>query len=118
MKKLLIGLCAAALLGFSALGSAWTVTFVNNYEEPVTFIVSTGMVYYPAAGGTLEAGGRATMNVDEPFGTHVYFMAFPQLSSNIVSNCGHPRMPLSDVTIYASGMKWDHSFSCSYEPHG
>ena len=117
MKKFFMGLCAACMLSASAIGYAGTVTFVNNYEQPVTFIVSTGTVYYPATGGTLEPGGRATLTVGEPFSANTYFMAFPPLNSITVSNCGHPTMPFNDVTIYASGMR-NHSFSCYYEPHG
>lgn len=117
MKKLLIGLCAACMLGASAIGYAANVTFVNNYDQPVTFIVSTGMVYYPAAGGTIEPGTQTTMTIGD-FTDHTYFMAFPPHNSLTVSNCGHPRMPFSDVTIYATGMSWNHSFSCHYEPHG
>jgi hypothetical protein len=42
MKKLLIGICATTLLAASAASFAGTLTYVNRYNVPVTFVVQPG----------------------------------------------------------------------------
>lgn len=116
MKKLLIGLCAASLLAASAVGYAGTVTFVNKYDQAVTFVVSHGPVYNPVAGGTVGPGEQFTQTVSGPFDSNNYFMAFPPYSSNIVSNCGHPMMPMDNVTVKAGWSRWTGMFTCRIYP--
>ena len=76
MKKLLISLCAASLLAASVAGYAGSVTFVNKYNEPVTFVANQGVGYSPVVAGTLGPGESVTVNTEGPFDTHTMFMAF------------------------------------------
>lgn len=112
MKKLLIGLCAASLLAASAIGYAGTVTFVNKYDQPVTFVVSQGAVYNPVAGGTVMAGQTATMYVPGTFDTNTQFLAYPPYQTDVVFGCGVPTMPINDVTVRAGWNRWTGMFGC------
>jgi hypothetical protein len=116
MKKLLIGLCAASMLAASAMGYAGSVTFVNNYDQPVTFVVSKGLVYNPVAGGTVPAGERATLLIDGPFTPDHSFMAFPPLSSISVTGCGKLTMPVENVTVKAGWSEMSGMFGCWLYP--
>lgn len=112
MKKLLIGLCAASLLAASAIGYAGTVTFVNKFDQPVTFVVSQGPVYNPIAGGTLMPGQTSSQFVSGYFDSNTHFMAYPPYSSSVVTNCGSPMVSMDTVTVKAGWSKWSDSFGC------
>ena len=112
MKKLLIGLCAASLLAASAIGYAGTVTFVNKYDQPVTFVVSQGAVYNPVAGGTVMPGQTATQYVPGTFDSNTQFLAYPPYQTSTVTGCGVPMRLVDNVTVRAG---WCTSSWCSYE---
>lgn len=101
MKKLLIGLFAASLLAASAIGYAGSITFVNNYNKPVTFVVSAGAVYNPIVAGTVPAGGRSTLEISGPFTSDMNFLAWTPYGSSVVTNCGKPYGPVDNVTVRA-----------------
>jgi hypothetical protein len=113
MKKLLISLCAASLLAASVAGYAGSVTFVNKYSEPVTFVANQGIGYNPVAGGTLGPGETVTVDTIGPFDTNTMFMAFrPAQSIESVRNCGVPPGPMDVATVVADPFVAPHSFSC------
>lgn len=111
MRKLLIGLFAASLIAVSAVGYAGEVTFVNKYNQPVTFVVSNGPVYNPIAQGTVGAGEKATLYTDGPFTHNTTFMAYRPYESPLVSNCGTPYAPIDNAKIVAF-LSLDNGFQC------
>lgn len=111
MKKLLIGLCAAAMLAASALSYAGTVTFVNKYDEPVKFVVSDGPFYNPVVAGIVMPGNWYTFNTDGPSTSDYYFMAHP-ISQPVVSNCGRLMYPVDNLTVKAGWSKMTGTFTC------
>ena len=113
MKKLLISLCAASLLAASVAGYAGSVTFVNNYNQPVTFVANQGVGYNPVVGGTLGAGESVTVNTEGPFDSHTMFMAFrPGQNFESVRNCGVPQGLMDVVTVVADPFLTPRAFSC------
>ncbi len=111
MKKLLIGLFAASLLAASAMSYAGSITFVNNYNQPVTFVVSAGAVYNPIVAGTVPAGGRSTLDIAGPFTPDMNFLAWTPFGSNVVTNCGRPYAPVDNVTVRAG---WPGGYGPGY----
>lgn len=111
MKKLLIGLFAASLLAASAIGYAGSITFVNNYNQPVTFVVSAGAVYNPILAGTVPAGGRSTLDIAGPFTSDMNFLAWTPYGSSVVTNCGRPYAPVDNVTVRAG---WPGGYGPGY----
>ena len=79
MKKLLISFCAASLLAASAISYGSTITFVNEYRQPVNFVASSGYAYNPVAQGTILSGGHFTFQVDGPITPDYNFMAYAPL---------------------------------------
>jgi hypothetical protein len=112
MKKLLIGLCAASLIAASAIGYAGSVTFVNKYDQPVTFVLSEGSVYNPVIGTTLDPGERASFMVDGPITSNHHFMAYPPKQAGVVTNCGSPLYPLDNVIVKAGWSMYTDKFAC------
>lgn len=112
MKKLLIGFCAASLLTASAIGYAGSVTFVNEYRQPVTFVASSGYVYNPVAQGTILPGGHFTFQVYGPVTPDYNFMAYVPSGSNVVTGCGYIGETVGNVTVKAGWSNETGRFGC------
>ena len=112
MKKLLIGFCAASLLAASAIGYASSITFVNEYRQPVNFVASSGYAYNPVAQGTILSGGHFTFQVYGPITPDYNFMAYVPAGSNVVTGCGYIGQTVGDVTVKAGWSSETGRFGC------
>lgn len=112
MKKLLISFCAASLLAASAISYGSTITFVNEYRQPVNFVASSGYAYNPVAQGTILSGGHFTFQVDGPITPDYNFMAYLPSGSNVVTGCGYIGQTVGDVTVKAGWSNETGKFGC------
>jgi hypothetical protein len=112
MKKILISFCAASLLAASAISYASSVTFVNEYRQPVNFAASSGYVYNPVAQGTILPGGHFTFQVNGPITPDYNFMAYVPSGSNVVTGCGYIGQTVGDVTVKAGWSNETGKFGC------
>ncbi len=103
MKKILIGICATTLLAASAASFAGTITYVNRYNSPVTFVVQPGngntlwnawqfwnwnsdSGYFVS--GTVLAGQSVTVSTPDLLPSSTLFTARPTNSDPTAHGCG------------------------------
>lgn len=113
MKKLLISLCAVSLwIAASGVSYAGRVTFVNYSNQPVTFALSSGVVYNPIFKGTLLGGQHTTIFTYGPLTPDNTIMAYSPVQSSIVTNCGRIVYPLNDIIVRAGWSQRSGQFGC------
>lgn len=114
MKKLLLSLCAASLLAASAVGFAGEVTFVNQFSQPVNFVVSQGghSSSQALAEGLVFPGQSGTVYFSGSFTPDTFIAAYSH-GIPVGSNCGRSLsyFDIGKVVAFPSPNS-DRSFEC------